>query len=356
MTSFQALTIFCIFVVCSSTATFASKPIRAQCIVADKVRNRWQDFLELEPMLKQYGLEFVSENPDVILCTYVNETILALDKPIIILEKFAAASVNEKTRAIIDHPLVIAVFKNRTLKNKRLDNNPLVAGRYFNNIINEYAHAVEPELLQPLSISALKKIHTVVWDLFGSAFKKKIERLKDYTVDYDQERTIDIFFACDLTEKTSKSGSHILFNWHRSKAIEAMRSITGINCVALTTKIDYWPYINNTQNSKIVVSPWGFGEYCWRDFEAIHCGAILIKPDTTFIKSIPNIYQNNITYVPCKPDFSDLHEIVQNILNNYEAYTPMRKRAKEILVDSWNFKKLAKQFVAHVKMALKNNL
>ena len=326
--------------------------IKAQRYIPNHLTNRWADLLELESLLNYHGLEFVDNNPDVILCTYVTDAILAQQKPIIILEKFAAASINEKTRVIIEHPLVKAVFKNRILKKKKWDNKPLAAGRYFNNLINAYAKLMQETPVIQLSKAAQKKVQCVIWDFFGSPFKRKIKRLRDIEIDYQQERPIDIFFACDLTEKTSKSGSHLLFNWHRSKAIEAMCAIKEINCVALTTKIDYWPYINNTLKSKIVVSPWGFGEYCWRDFEAIHCGAVLIKPDTSFIQAIPNIYQNNKTYVPCKPDFSDLEEKVRHILNNYDAYTSMRKRAKKLLVDSWDVELLAQQFVDHIKKTL----
>ena len=326
--------------------------IKAKYYVPSHLTNRWQDLLDLEPYLLYYGLEFVDKNPDVILCTYVTEEILSQNKPIIILEKFAAASINEKTRAIIEHPNIKAVFKNRILKNKKWDNKPLVAGRYFNNLINAYAQLIQEEKSTPLSKSARNKIQCVIWDFFGSPFKKKIKRLRDIEIDYKEHRPIDIFFACDLSEKTSKSGAHILFNWHRNAAIQAMRAIKGINCIALTSKIDYWPYIDHTQKSKIIVSPWGFGEYCWRDFEAIHCGAVLIKPDTSFIRCYPDIYQNNITYVPCKPDFSDLEEKVKHILQNYQDYTPMRKRAKKLLVDSWDIEFLAQQFVMQVKKAL----
>ena len=59
-----------------------------------------------------------------------------------------------------------------------------------------------------------------------------------------------------------------------------------------------------------------------------------------------------VTYVPCLPDFSDLKEKVMKIVANYEKYTPMRKRAKRLLVDSWDLKKLAFDFAQAVKKVL----
>jgi spore maturation protein CgeB len=60
--------------------------------------------------------------------------------------------------------------------------------------------------------------------------------------------------------------------------------------------------------SKICISPFGYGEICWRDFEAILCGCLLIKPDMSHVETNPDIFMAGQTYVPVKWDFSDLEE------------------------------------------------
>ena len=51
------------------------------------------------------------------------------------------------------------------------------------------------------------------------------------------------------------------------------RVITPVNRVPVDE------YYREMCGSRICVSPFGYGEICWRDFEAILCGCLLIKPD-----------------------------------------------------------------------------
>lgn len=67
-------------------------------------------------------------------------------------------------------------------------------------------------------------------------------------------------------------------------------------------------YIDEMAHSKICFSPFGYGEICWRDFEALSVGALLIKPDVSHIDLRPNVLIPNETYVPIKWDCSDLAE------------------------------------------------
>src|SRR5690606_40487329 len=51
-----------------------------------------------------------------------------------------------------------------------------------------------------------------------------------------------------------------------------------------------------------------YGEVCHRDFEAMAAGAVLVKPDSSHIRTNPEIYIPGQTYVPCKPDWSRSEE------------------------------------------------
>jgi hypothetical protein len=67
-------------------------------------------------------------------------------------------------------------------------------------------------------------------------------------------------------------------------------------------------YYRELTSSKICVSPFGYGEICWRDFEAVLCGSLLIKPDMGHVETNPDIFRPFETYVPVRWDFSDLQE------------------------------------------------
>ena len=66
--------------------------------------------------------------------------------------------------------------------------------------------------------------------------------------------------------------------------------------------------------SKIAISPFGWGEVCFRDYEAVAAGALLVKPSMSHLQSNPNIYDEGKTYVACEWDMSDVPEICRYYL------------------------------------------
>ena len=84
----------------------------------------------------------------------------------------------------------------------------------------------------------------------------------------------------------------------------------------LTGMEDQKLYYRELSDSKIVLSPFGWGEVCFRDFEAILSGALLFKPDMSHLSTWPNVYIPYETYVPLKWDGSDLSEQAERYLND----------------------------------------
>lgn len=62
------------------------------------------------------------------------------------------------------------------------------------------------------------------------------------------------------------------------------------------------------EKKQCTLSPYGQGELCFRDFEIIKYGSIMIKPDMSKVITHPNIYIPYETYIPCNLDYSDLIE------------------------------------------------
>jgi hypothetical protein len=67
-------------------------------------------------------------------------------------------------------------------------------------------------------------------------------------------------------------------------------------------------YYRELYESKMVLSPFGWGEVCFRDFEAIVSGSLLLKPDMSHLKTWPDVYIPYETYVPLDWDGSDIQE------------------------------------------------
>lgn len=83
---------------------------------------------------------------------------------------------------------------------------------------------------------------------------------------------------------------------------------------------EYWEYL---YNSRVCISPFGMGEVCFRDFESIATNTILIKPNMDIVITEPNIYIDKKTYFGVEYDWSNLNEVIDEILSNFEEYNEM---------------------------------
>jgi Glycosyl transferases group 1 len=89
-------------------------------------------------------------------------------------------------------------------------------------------------------------------------------------------------------------------------------------------------YNQELQRSRIVFSPFGWGELNWRDFEAACYGALLVKPSVEHIATEPNIFIPGETYVPVRWDFADLEEKCRYYLQRPEEMARIVRNAREI--------------------------
>jgi hypothetical protein len=75
-------------------------------------------------------------------------------------------------------------------------------------------------------------------------------------------------------------------------------------------------YLWEMMHSRIALSPFGWGELCFRDYEAVACGALLVKPSMSHLETSPDIYVEGETYVPVRWDFSDLRDKCEYYLSH----------------------------------------
>ena len=109
--------------------------------------------------------------------------------------------------------------------------------------------------------------------------------------------------------------------------IESIRKDNLLNFF-LTGMVPQNRYYRELKDSKIVLSPFGWGEVCFRDFEAILAGALLFKPDMSHLDTWPNVYIPHETYIPIAWDGSDL-------LEQTERYLCDEKERKRISSNAW---------------------
>ena len=90
-------------------------------------------------------------------------------------------------------------------------------------------------------------------------------------------------------------------------------------------KLPAWQYIKECSKVMAILSPFGWGEICYRDFEAILSKSLLIKPDMNHLDTWPNIYHDE-NYFKLDWDFNNIRNL-ESFLNieNKEVYSKINK-------------------------------
>lgn len=212
-------------------------------------------------------------------------------------------------------PVVDFYLKKQILKDKQRYLSPIWGGRTF----CEYYHATsgldDDQLRQDYSVLNAKFIDKLrlSWNVgLGDLFAKGISLLF-HPFDMVKPQFIDPNSNIkDLELHFRGSGWSPVAGFQRSKCRELVDKLENISHPDVNTKIPYKKYVEEIKRAKMVLSPFGWGEICTRDFEAFAYGATLIKPSMEHAITYPNWYIPNKTYIPLKWDFSNFHEIINN--------------------------------------------
>jgi hypothetical protein len=86
------------------------------------------------------------------------------------------------------------------------------------------------------------------------------------------------------------------------------------------SKLNRSKYFNELCSSKVVISPFGWGELNTpRDYEVAMCGSLILKPELNHIDTWPNYFTDDKVAV-FKWDFSNLLDTIEDINSNYRNY------------------------------------
>jgi hypothetical protein len=192
----------------------------------------------------------------------------------------------------------------------------------------DYGNPGEPRVMIPKSgpvpIAQLDKIFVG----YGLALDKPVMDLYKQVKDYQGHgdvKNYDIVFRGTVLDVT-------ISYYLRRNVAPILRQMEGYKTIIPGQRVSQHEYYQEMISSKICVSPFGYGEICWRDYEAVLCRCLLIKPDMGHVETDPDIFQPYKTYVPVKWDFSDLKEKCEYYLQNDEERQRIVSAAYDTLV------------------------
>ena len=188
------------------------------------------------------------------------------------------------------------------------------------------------KVITGLSITSLIKPIYFITDMYLEMMKNELQK------EINLEKKVNLIHA-----RFSSKVYHKSIGFQRDLLTKKIKKYS--NC--LSGKVELKQYIKECGYVFATLSPFGWGEVCYRDFEAAIGGSILIKPDMSHLITWPNIYQDE-TYISLDWDFNNL-SLLENLENKKEKFSKYVIKSREIYLNSLNsFEDRAKNMINNV--------
>lgn len=179
------------------------------------------------------------------------------------------------------------------------------------------------------------------WNLGVTPQYRQLTALSGWVPWRWKDRKFDVSLRLGLVQQTVKEEWYETHRRHTQQLLGQLPANVRVTPPGRTRRaVYYWELLN----SKIAVSPFGWGEVCFRDYEAVACGCLLVKPSMEHLETAPNIYVPWETYVPVKWDLSDLLPTIETLLRDPTRAQAIAERGRRTLLDYYRKNQLVEDF------------
>lgn len=251
-------------------------------------------------------------------------------------------------------PYVDLYLKKQILKNKKRYCEPIWSQRIFGEYYHDFFGISETGQCEDAGYSCLDEKYIdkigISWnvglgDLFTTGSKRWIYRSKVAPVDFVMP-SLNVKYDVHYRGRMYPGA----IGYQRIYTRELLDKRTDILMPDINTAVPYKRYIKEAKDSLSLISPFGWGEICGRDFEAFVFGCTLIKYNMEHLVTYPNCYIADETYISINWDFSNFNHILDDLKTDIgrkkaiEIAVNGQKMYKEYLTD----KEKKKEFVEHI--------
>jgi hypothetical protein len=245
-------------------------------------------------------------------------------------------------------PYVDLYLKKQLLKDRTQYQKEFYGGRIFSEFYHN-TFGVEDEVafeqFYPLCPEFENKVD-LSWniglgDMVGSFSRNLFQRLRadyrppSYRIPYvapdDPRKNIDVFL------RTSTDLGRATIAFHRQEFVRRLREVKAeqdfsgyINGDRLSVR----EFRNTMVRTRIMPSPFGWGELGVRDYEAFIYGALLLKPDMSYMETWPAIFDEGETYQPIEWGFGNLNSVLCELLSDQRKRSRIAEQGQAIYRDS----------------------
>lgn len=220
-------------------------------------------------------------------------------------------------------------YVDKYLKKQLLKDPKLHQKKYFKDRLYTDYYAREYLMKKPLSVDYSKDYNlykknkdkiSLSWNTAYSLnrFFQKSSRFfhifsKNYNLVYHKPNK---YRSLKLSANFGTNFSSKLMAFQRKQLLKILEKEYKFNHNFSFGSVPSKRYKYNLINSKAVISPFGWGEICYRDFETFILGAALIKPNLDHIRTWPSLFKKYETYLPLSWKIEDWNEQIKEFSSN----------------------------------------
>ena len=306
---------------------------------------------ELEALGIEVGTDFEVCDLQLIQSSLLKSGEVALsaldESPVLIYERSDAATLGDDVfqRKLIARPEVRSWLKEFAFRDPSLHNEMMTEGRYHYTLINDDSQRTPPK---PPTVMVARKDLEKITSLQPIYMFPQFDYCRQFDRRLFRTRRTELFFAGTMEY------NHQFVKYHRylaGMAIERLENV--VRLIGYGRVFDKRQFQDSLQQAKIFLSPYGLGEFSWKDYEAILAGCVLIKPTANFVTTYKfDIYKKGMRCIECKPDFSDLQDIVEDVLARESHYEQFAEEARQSLLAACTLDGYADDIAAAFRKAL----
>ena len=260
---------------------------------------------------KYYNKKFQESEFD-----YIKSDLINLKKKcnkLIYCDNEASIFINETIFDFVD-----TYLKGRLPRNINIYKKKLYGQREFTDYYHKKYNIID-DTVNYSNIIGDKKLNKLVlgWNngicdySYYSPLKKKLFKLtgKIFSNKIKFNEKKEILISGRFKQKYNRNS----INFHRDLFESVCKNICD------TSRVSRLKYFNELKKSIFSISPFGWGEICYRDFESFTYSCILLKPNMDHIMTWPEYYIKNETYIPLDWDQPNSRQI-ERILDEKDNY------------------------------------
>lgn len=235
---------------------------------------------------------------------------------------------------VLDH--VDIYLKNQILKDSSLYLKKYYGARIYTDFYNKRYEVTDKQNFyqKPITVKNIKKIR-VGWNSglceysVFSAYKQSL--IKNFSL----PETLNFFkFVTNITkpsnERLNLVSCRIGSDYPRPTVAYQRQQINKLlKGLKKTKKVSRLQYFRELKNSRVVVSPFGWGEISLRDFEVFLTGGLLYKPKMNHLKTWPDFFEEDVTIKCFDWDLKNFERNLEEIISNFSNYLSIALNAQE---------------------------